>query len=196
MLHTGPLPDVWSPKKKLLPELKESKFFPTGLLFFFVSLPDVMASDLPRLQVSKRLWQSGQPGALLRRHPHHQERPRQPLLRRQLQVRGRGHRERRRRFLHRHTSDTGEGAAAPLARRLLVCFTCCSRISPFTAHVLFIYYLDKDKEFIAKATSQLQSLLGLFHNIAVQCKTCTDYKDHTIQINNSVTQCCFYHLTY
>lgn len=82
-----------------------------------------MASDLPRLQVSKRLRQSGQPGALLRRHPHHQERPRQSLLRRQLQVRGRGHRERRRRFFHSHTCNAGKGAATLLARRLRVCFS-------------------------------------------------------------------------
>jgi len=61
---------------------------------------DVMAADLPKLQVSKRLRQGGQPGTLLWRHPHHQERPRQPLLRRQLQVPGHRDRELRRRLLH------------------------------------------------------------------------------------------------
>lgn len=35
---------------------------------------------------------------------------------------------------------------------------------------LFIYYLDQDIEFLANANSQLQSLPGLFHNIAVQIK--------------------------
>lgn len=40
-----------------------------------LSFSDVMASDVPKLQVSKCLWKSSQPGALLRRYPHHQECP-------------------------------------------------------------------------------------------------------------------------
>lgn len=66
-----------------------------------------MAPDLPKLQVSKRLWQSCQQGALLRRHPHHQERPWQPLLRRQQQVPGHSDRELWRRGLHHYPSHSG-----------------------------------------------------------------------------------------
>lgn len=66
-----------------------------------------MASDLPKLQVSKCLRKSGQPGALLRRYPHHQERPWQPLLCRQLQVRGSRHREFWRGLFHCYTCIPG-----------------------------------------------------------------------------------------
>lgn len=66
-----------------------------------------MAPDLPKLQVSKCLRKSGQPGALLRRRPHHQERPRQPLLCRQLQVHRSGHRECRRGLVHCYTCIPG-----------------------------------------------------------------------------------------
>ncbi|TRZ07597.1 hypothetical protein HGM15179_019513, partial [Zosterops borbonicus] len=63
---------------------------------------DVMAAAVPQLQVPERLREGGEPGALLRRDPHHQERPRQPFLRRQRAVPGHRHRERRRRLLPRH----------------------------------------------------------------------------------------------
>lgn len=74
-----------------------------------VVLSDVMAPDLPKLQVSKRVWQSGQPGALLRRHSHHQERPWQPLLCRQLQVPRHSDRGCWRRVLHCHPRLPGNG---------------------------------------------------------------------------------------
>lgn len=76
-------------------------------IVFIFSFPDVMASHLPRFEVSKCLWKSGQPGAKLRRNPHHQERPWQPLLRCQLQVRGSRHWEFWRRFFHCYTCIPG-----------------------------------------------------------------------------------------
>ena len=39
----------------------------------FWPLTDVLASAIPQLQVPERLREGGQPGALLRRDPHHQE---------------------------------------------------------------------------------------------------------------------------
>ena len=66
-----------------------------------------MASNIPELQVSERLWQGCQSGALLRRHSHHQERPWQPLLRRQCQVPGYCHGELWRRVLHHYPCLSG-----------------------------------------------------------------------------------------
>jgi len=67
-----------------------------------------MAPAVPQLQVSERLREGGEPGALLRRHPHHQERPRQPLLRRQHPIPRHRDRERRRRLLPRHPPRAGK----------------------------------------------------------------------------------------
>lgn len=86
-----------------------------------------MASDLPRLQVSKCLWESGQPGALLWRCPHHQERPRQPLLCRQLQVRGSCHWERRRRFFHCYTCIPGNWHRSTLDLLFVVVSSCVKK---------------------------------------------------------------------
>lgn len=92
------------------------------IFIYFCLFPDVMASNLPRFQVSKCLWKSGQPGAQLRRYPHHQERPWQPLLCCQLQVRGSRHWERWRRFFHCHTCIPGNLLCYGLVNCLLVYF--------------------------------------------------------------------------
>ncbi|XP_019297197.1 coronin-2B isoform X1 [Panthera pardus] len=89
-------------------------------------LQDVLASTIPQLQVPERLREGGQPGALLRRYPHHQECARQPLLCCQCPLPGHCHRERGRWLLPGHPPGADSAHTVPTTWLASLCFHTCS----------------------------------------------------------------------